>query len=73
MKTKKVSPAYGVWLYLAKVIFEDLVFMIGYLTLKILTLWRFPKNIATAQKIDILIFLVAFVVIIGIYFMVFIR
>jgi hypothetical protein len=73
METKKVPPIYGVLLYWSKVIFEDLIFLIGYFTLKIITLWKFPKSLEVAQKIDIVIFLVAFIVIIGFYFMVFIA
>ena len=68
METTRIRPAYGVWLYLAKVIFEDWVFWIGYFALKIVSFGRFPKNRLQAQKFDFVIFLVAFMVIVGVYF-----
>jgi len=70
METKKIPPIYGVLLYWSKVIFEDLIFLIGYYSLKLMTFWKFPKSFEMAQKIDIVIFLIAFVVIIGCYFLV---
>ncbi len=73
MQTTHIRPAYGVGFYLAKVIFEDLVFWIGYCALKIVSFGRFPKAKKQAQRFDSVIFLVAFMVIVGLYFVVFIA
>ncbi|KIM12891.1 MAG: hypothetical protein KU38_03630 [Sulfurovum sp. FS08-3] len=41
--------------------FEVVLFAIGYFTLKIITLWRYPKSFVGAMRFDILIYLVAFI------------
>ncbi|MEA2027665.1 MAG: hypothetical protein U9N49_01640 [Campylobacterota bacterium] len=59
--TKKLCPMCGILLYLTEVFFEVVVFAIGYFTLKIITLWRYPKSFAGAMRFDTLIYLVAFI------------